>query len=242
MVNDGSIRTCSSPQSVSAACEKFMRVTTARPIRPLGFRTWFVMRTMYTITIKTRTVLITGHSIVPLPLPRAATRGAPRPIRARGAPPPASERDRDEDLRVDHVARAEPVVQVQVALVHHAGAGHAAAPPALIERAGTTTQRVLVVVAVADEVPAVERARIGLDALHLPQHVVGARAQLVDARVADQPALEIHAHVEAVGEVVAGADAQEQVVGVERVPPSQRPGHSLVALREHARGLDRRRR
>ena len=75
---------------MSAACEKFMRVTTARPIRPLGFRTWFVMRTMYTITIRTRTVLITGHNIVPLPLvplplPPLPRRAA-RPVRfERGA-------------------------------------------------------------------------------------------------------------------------------------------------------------
>jgi hypothetical protein len=57
-----------------------MRVTTARPIRPLGLRTWFVMRTMYTITIRTRTVLITGHNIVPLPLPPLPRRAA-RPVR-----------------------------------------------------------------------------------------------------------------------------------------------------------------
>jgi len=46
IVNDGSIRTCSRPQSVSEACDRFMRPTTARPSRPLGLRTWFDIRTV----------------------------------------------------------------------------------------------------------------------------------------------------------------------------------------------------
>src|SRR5262249_30479665 len=146
----------------------------------------------------------------------------------------ASERGHHEELGIDDVARAQAIVEVQVALVDDAGAGHAAPAAALVERAGAPAERALVVEAAAEEAVAVEGARVRLDPLGLPQHVVGSRRELVDLRVADEPALEIDADVEAVRDEVTDTEADEQVILVERVPPPDGAGHAPLALGEHA--------